>query len=221
MARPELLWDGRGRPHAPRGQEMGASGQDGERVHTGGRAGRPGTVEPGAGPDHGAALSLSFPPRSPWLWGRGDGSVGHRGSPALRIRSGRVSSWRRSAVWFAGTISYHGAGGLSRGQPRRCPRPPGKPVLWARPLPHCSVPTGPQRPAAHLRGEAPGLRGSPGQRGLQAPGDGCDRPDTGSGPRRARGHPNVAPAWGFSLDDTPFMQQGQQVCVFEICLVSK
>nr|KAF6435463.1 growth arrest specific 8 [Rousettus aegyptiacus] len=57
--------------------------------------------------------------------------------------------------------------------------------------------------------------------GFKPLGDGCDRPDTGSGPRRARGHPNVAPAWGFSLDDTPFMQQGQQVCVFEICLVSK
>lgn len=115
MARPELLWDGRGRPHAPRGQEMGASGQDGERVHMGGRAGRPGTVEPGAGPDHGAALSLSFPPRSPWLWGRGDGSVGHRGSPALRIRSGRVSSWRRS----------RGCGGCTSQLPVHPPPAPG------------------------------------------------------------------------------------------------
>lgn len=214
MAQPELLWDGWGRPHAPRGQEIGASGQDRERAHTGGRAGQLGTVEPGAGPDHRPALSPYLPPRSPWLWGRSGGSVGHCGSPEFRIRSGRVSSWRRSAVWFASTISYHGAGGLSRGQPWRCP--------CCGPGPSdTAVSTGPQRPIAHLRGEAPGLRSSPGQRGLQAPGDGRGRADTGAGPRGTRGHANVAPAWDFSLDDTRFIQQGQQVCVFEICLVSK
>lgn len=80
----------------------------------------------------------------------------------------------------------------------------------------CAVSTGPQRPAAHLRGEAPGLRDPSGQRGLQAPGDGRDWADPGPGPCGTCEHPNIAPTQDCSLPDTPFYIHGQQVCFFDL-----
>ncbi|XP_059007617.1 dynein regulatory complex subunit 4 isoform X1 [Mustela lutreola] len=73
--------------------------------------------------------------------------------------------------------------------------------------------SGPQRPAAHLRGEAPGLWDPSGQCGLQASGDSCDWADAGPGPCRTREHPNLAPAQDCSPDDLLF-HQGQGLLVF-------
>lgn len=91
----------------------------------------------------------------------------------------------------------------------------GEPLLGSWPLPTRAVPTGPQRPAAHLRGEAPGLRDPSGQRGLQAPGDGRGWADPGPGPGGTCEHPNIASTQN-SLHDTLFYTHRQQVCFFDL-----